>query len=57
MMTTFEIKEDIILLKSGKVLEQGSHLALISYDSLYARLFYAGAESKRYEILQCHTKY
>ncbi len=51
------LSDEILVCKSGKIIEQGSHVSLLSYDSLYSRLFYSGAENKRYEILQSHSNF
>lgn len=51
------LSDEILVCKSGKIIEQGTHVNLLTYDTLYSRLFYAGAEHKRYEIIQSHSKY
>lgn len=51
------MSDDIVFCKSGKVIEQGSHVTLIAHNGMYARLFYAGAENRRFEILQNYAKY
>jgi len=57
MIEIASLSDEILVFKAGKIIEQNTHIALLSYDSLYSRFFYAGAESSRYEILQNHEKY
>lgn len=50
------LSDDIVLCRGGKIIEQGAHVSLLALNGAYARLFYAGAENKRFEILQTHQK-
>lgn len=50
------LSDDIVLCRGGKIIEQGPHVSLLAQNGIYARMFYSGAENKRFEILQNYSK-
>lgn len=48
--------DHILVMKDGMVIEQGNHKTLVEKAGYYARLLYAGADTRQFGLMQQHMK-